>query len=295
MPVSSPTILFFGTEDFSLTALQALVEANFSIGAVVTKPDTKRGRHQRLTAPAVKTYALAHAIPVWQPTSLRDIATEIQRFDRPLGVLVSYGKIIPQSIIDLFRPGIINLHPSLLPLYRGPSPIEAAIRNRDQQTGISLMLLSAAMDAGPVYTQVPYRLSGHETQSELYHILGCIGAKVLVEQLPNILNGTLQPRAQDDNHATYTHLLGKADGIIDPQHHSATEAEAMVRAYMIHPRARVVLGSHQCIVTAAHVTHTKDTPLSQLCADGLYLAIDELIAPSGKHLTASEFIRGYNT
>lgn len=294
MTASSPTIIFFGTEDFSLTALQALVEADFSIGAVVTKPDTKRGRHQTLTAPAVKTYALAHHIPVWQPTALRDIAADIQRFDRPVGVLVSYGKIIPQSIIDLFQPGIINLHPSLLPLYRGPSPIEAVIRNRDQQTGISLMLLSAAMDAGPVYTQVPYQLSGHETQDELYHTLGCIGAKVLVEQLPRILDGTLQPHTQDDSNATYTHLLRKADGTIDPQHHNAAEAEAMVRAYASYPRARLAIGTHQCIITAAHIAHTNDAPLCQRCADGLYLSIDELIAPSGKRLTAREFIRGYN-
>ena len=123
----SKTIVFFGTEDFSLYALKVLVEQGFAVAAVVTKPDTKRGRGGALTKPAVKVFAESHNIPVWQPSRLKEIEASISALHDPIVVLVSYGKIIPQSIIDLFSPGIVNVHPSLLPLYRGPSPIESAI------------------------------------------------------------------------------------------------------------------------------------------------------------------------
>lgn len=125
-------------------------------------------------------------------------------------MLVSYGKIIPQAVIDLFYPGIINVHPSLLPLYRGPSPIRSAIANRDAKTGVTLMQLSKAMDAGPLYYQVPYALDQTETRPELYQTLGQLGANILVQQLPAILNGSLQPIPQNDAEATYCQLLTKS-------------------------------------------------------------------------------------
>lgn len=122
MTSTSHKIVFFGTEDFSLAALTGLIEAGYDIAAVVTKPDTPRGRGQKLTPPAVKALALKHNIAVMQPSNLADIETAIRKIDNPVGVLSSYGKIVPTKIIDLFKPGIINIHPSLLPKYRGPSP-----------------------------------------------------------------------------------------------------------------------------------------------------------------------------
>ena len=151
---SRQPIVFFGTEDFSLYSLRALVEAGFNIVAVITKPDSRRGRSNKLIQPAVKQFASQHHIPVWQPKRLKDIISDIKNITpQPTGVLVSYGKIIPQTIIDLFQPGIINVHPSLLPKYRGPSPIESAIANRDKITGVTIMQLEQAMDAGPIYHQ----------------------------------------------------------------------------------------------------------------------------------------------
>ena len=163
----SKTIVFFGTEEFSAVSLRRLIDDGFSIPAVITKPDSKKGRGKKMVPSAVKILAEEYKIPVWQPRKLADIVSDIKSLDDPIGVLVSYGKIIPQSVIDLFSPGIVNVHPSLLPKYRGPSPIETAILNGDDKTGISIMQLSADMDAGPVYDQLEVGLDGNETAPQL--------------------------------------------------------------------------------------------------------------------------------
>lgn len=286
-------IVFFGTEDFSLYSLRALVEHGFPIVAVVTKPDTLRGRGKKLTEPSVKTYALQHDIPVWQPSKLTEITHEIQKLHHPLGVLVSYGKIIPESILELFEPGIINVHPSLLPRYRGPSPIESAIYNRDNHTGVTIMKLVKAMDAGPIYAQVPYALDYTETRPELYQTLGMLGANFLVQKLPSIIDGILEPAPQDESAASYCKLLSKEDSLLDIATRTPGELEAQVRAQLGYPKSRIVLGGHEIIVTKAHGVMTKKTPLDVQCANGAFLSIDELVAPSGKIMDADAFLRGY--
>jgi methionyl-tRNA formyltransferase len=290
---TSAKIIFFGTEDFSLTTLTGLIEAGYDIAAVVTKPDTKRGRGRVLTAPSVKVLAERHNIPVWQPAKLADITGDIQKLQPVTGVLVSYGKIIPQPIIDLFAPGIINLHPSLLPLYRGPSPIESAIINGDSQTGVSIMQLSAAMDAGPVYTAKVHPLTGTETKPELYHALATIGTDLLIESLPSIIDGSLQPTAQDEGAASYSRLLTKNDSLLDLAQLTAEQAERRVRAYLGYPKSKLTVLGHEIIITKAHVGATKNTPLDLICQDGAFLSIDELVSPTGRRMTADAFLNGY--
>lgn len=291
MTKTSKTILFFGTEDFSATSLTALINHSYQIAAVITKPDSKKGRGQKLVPPAVKEIAQAHDIEVWQPAKISDLSSQISQFDRPVGVLVSFGKIIPQAMIDLFSPGIINVHPSLLPLYRGPSPIEQAILNGDSRTGVSIMQLSARMDAGPVYTQTTVDLSGTETKPELYQLLAERGAKLLVESLDQIITGQLQPTAQDEAAASYTKLLSKEDGLIDPSQHSATAIERMVRAFIGYPKTRLDFKGAPVIVTQAHVVNQPDET-TIACADGTWLAIDSLVSPSGKQMATQAYLRG---
>lgn len=289
----SKPIIFFGTEDFSLTTLRSLVEAGYVIAAVVTKPDSKRGRAQKLTPPTVKLFAQAHAIPVWQPTQLSEIASDIQSLGDVAGVLVSYGKIIPQPIIDLFSPSIINVHPSLLPLYRGPSPIESAIKNGDEQTGVSIMQLSAGMDAGPVFAQTVHSLSGAETRTDLYRTLATAGAAMLLSVLPAILDGSLRPLPQDETVATYSHLLDKQDAWLQPQTLTAAQAERLVRAHQGFPKTKLTVLGHDIIITKAHISTEAKTPLDIVCQDGAFLSIDELIAPSGRRMDAQAFLNGY--
>jgi methionyl-tRNA formyltransferase len=293
MTSTSKPIVFFGTEDFSLTALTGLIEAGYSIAAVITKPDSKKGRGQRLTPPSVKALATRHNIPVWQPQKLNEVTSAITSLDEPLGVLVSYGKIIPKSIIDLFPLGIVNVHPSLLPHYRGPSPIESAIMNGDEVTGVSIMRLAPEMDAGPVYAAKQYPLSGKETRPELYHTLATIGTNLLLETLPQIIEGSLLPIPQDDESATYCHLLQKEDAQLDPSQHTAKQIERRIRAYLDFPKSKIAVSGHTLIVTKAHVTDQQKTPLDIVCQDGVFVSIDELIAPSGKRMSATEFLRGY--
>lgn len=292
-PTSKP-ILFFGTEAFSATSLRALIAAGYEIAAVVTKPDSKKGRGQTLSFSAVKLLALEHNIPVLQPANLHESLDEIASFGTEAAVLVSYGKIVPQSIIDLFPRGIINVHPSLLPKYRGPSPIESAILNGDAQTGVSIMQLSAKMDAGPVFSQTTHLLSGAETQAQLYETLAENGAEELLRVLPNILSGELHATPQDETAAEYCALLSKNNALISPHKLTAAAAERHVRAYSVFPKTKLTLGGHTIIVTKAHVSQTKNTPLDVECRDGAFLAIDELIAPNGKRMSADSFLRGYS-
>lgn len=292
---ASKTLIFFGTEDFSLTALTGLIEAGYDIAAVVTKPDSKKGRGHKLTPPQVKVVATQHNIPVWQPAKLMDIAPQIKQLQPVAGVLVSYGKIIPQAIIDLFTPGIINVHPSLLPKYRGPSPIESAIKYGDTATGVSIMQLSAAMDAGAVYTQVGHQLHGTETRPELYHTLATVGTDLLLESLPRILDGSLQAAPQDESAATYSHLLQKPDSLLDLTRLTAQQAEALIRAHLGFPKSKLDLFGHLCVITKAHATASKKAPLDLACKDGTFLSVDELIAPSGKIMSVEAFLRGYTS
>lgn len=290
MPSTSPPVVFFGTDSFSLTALMALIEAGYPVAAVVTKPDTKQGRGQKLTPPEVKVLATKHNIPVWQPNKLRDITTDIRALDSPIGVLSSYGKIIPRSTIDLFSPGIINIHPSLLPTYRGPTPIETAIARGDAVTGVSIMELVAEMDAGPVYAVREHPLKGTETKPELYHTLADVGANLLLETLPYIIDGSLLPTPQSEEDATYTRLLSKKDAWLDPLSVTAVTAERFVRAHLGFPKTKIMIGGEPIIITKARVSPSQQTETDLECKDGNFLVIEELIAPSGKRMSAVDFV-----
>lgn len=290
----SKTVVFFGTDDFSAPTLKKLIETGYDVRIVVTKPDTKKGRGMKQSEPLVKTIAKEYGITVLQPERLADIIDDLKEIDDPIGVLVSYGKIIPQNIIDLFTPGIINVHPSALPKYRGSTPIESAILNGDEEVGVSIMQLSAKMDAGPVYTLAHIPLTGTETQPQLYEYLADIGAKEIERVLPAILDGSLQPIEQNEDDATYTKLLTKADSMIDPSVLTADEIERKVRAHLTYPKTKTTIADQLVILTKTHTeneTSTKDLVLA--CKDGTKLVVDELIGPNGKTMSGQAFKNGY--
>lgn len=292
----SKTIIFFGTDTFSASALRSLIEAEYKISAVVTKPDSKSGRGQQLVAPLVKQIAQEHGIPVWQPTKLIEIADDVKSLGDVVGVLSSYGRIVPQAVIDLFHPGIINIHPSLLPLYRGPSPIETALMNGDSQTGVSIMKLTAEMDAGPIYAQEVYKLDGTETAPELYETLSALGGRMLIETLPGIIEGNLLPSPQA-NAAIYCYLLKKEDAPLNTNEMTAIQAERQVRAYLAFPKTKLPYRNESIIITKAHVAgdEASDKDFVVAFKDDSYLVIDELIGPSGKRMSGQAFKNGYAT
>lgn len=292
---TSKTILFFGTDSFSAPALEALIAAGASIGAVITKPDSKAGRGQKLQAPVVKTIAEQHGIPVWQPHSLSDIAEDIAALGDVAGVLSSYGKIIPAKIIELFTPGIINIHPSLLPLLRGPSPIETALVQGDRVSGVSIMLLNERMDAGPIYVQQEVALGERETAGALTEQMAVLGADLLVSTLDAIISGEVQPSPQEESLATYSRLLKKEDGFVNPRALTATEIDRRVRAYELFPKTRIELPQGLVTISAARVVH-EAAPKSLVipCKHETLLEIEELIGPSGKRMTGSAYLNGYH-
>ncbi len=286
-------IIFFGTEDFSTISLQQLIDDNFNIVGIITKPDSKKGRGQKIQPPKVKIIGEEYNIPVLQPQKMNEIIDFIHNFDKPAGVLVSFGRIIPQNIIDLFTPGIINVHPSLLPKYRGPSPIESAIFNGDSETGVSIMQLSAKMDAGPVYIQEKISLDDTITASQLYTLAGKMGARLLSSHLDAILNQNLLPEPQDEEETVYCQLLSKIDALLNSQTMTAQQAEQQIRAYEIFPKTKIEISGFLCIINEANVVDAKATPLDIEFKDSKYLRIKKLTALSGKQMNADSFINGY--
>ena len=278
-------IIFFGTEEFSAISLQKLIDENFKIGGIITKPDSKKGRGQKLQAPKVKKIGEKFNIPVLQPQKMSEIVDFVKTFENPVGILVSFGRIIPQEIIDLFTPAIVNVHPSLLPKYRGPSPIESAILNGDEKTGVSLMKLSKEMDAGDVYSQKEIKLSKTETASSLYKTCGKSGAEMLVRDLPKIISGEIKGQKQYNSQAEYCQLLKKSDALLSQQ----------IRAFEIFPKSKIQIGEHLVVIKKAEVvsSNAKNSPLTLKFADGEFLQIKMLITPNGKETSAESFINGY--
>ena len=289
--MSNARLIFFGTESYSAEPLSAFIQSGFSIAAVVTKPDAPSGRGRILTAPPVKLIAAQHNIPVWQPQKVSEIAPQLHELTPTAGILVAYGKIIPPSILGFFPHGILNIHPSLLPKYRGPAPIEAAILNGDHQTGVTLMQLDSGMDTGPAYAQQSVSLTGSESRQELYSTLFGLGTNLLIHHLPAILDSTLKPTPQSTTGVSVTKLIHKSDGIIDWSK-PTIQLEREIRAYLGWPGSRTTIKNTDVTITAAHVSDTGAEPLACPTSHG-YLVIDRLKPAGKREMTAAEFLAGH--
>lgn len=222
-------------------------------------------------------------------TSLKQENPEIN------GILASFGAIIKSDLLELFEPeGILNLHPSLLPLYRGASPIESAILNGDQDFSVSIMKLVKAMDAGPIYYQTTLKASEFSSnlpeKSEIYQKLAIIGANWLIEHLDSLPKPTLQ----DDEKATFTTKFDKTDSNLSLSEMSATEALNRIRAFQGFPKSKLQIHGLECIILKAHVETEKSiNPLAFPCQDGNFLVIDQLQPASKRPMDAKSFINGY--
>jgi len=226
-------IVFFGTPDFAAEFLSALyADGQISVVAVVAQPDKPVGRKQVLTPPPTKTLAVLHTIPVFQPASLKDetFADQLRALKPDVCVIVAYGKIIPQTILDIPVHGNINVHPSKLPMYRGPSPLQAAIAAGDMETAVSIMLIDDKMDHGPILAQETIQMTPTETPETLREKVVGVGAPLLVETVKQFVAGKVTPTPQNHENATFCKLLTKDDGKIDWTQ-PAEIIERKVRAY----------------------------------------------------------------
>jgi methionyl-tRNA formyltransferase len=232
------SIVFVGTPDFAVPSLRRLAIDGHDIAAVITQPDRAAGRGRQTRAPPVKLTAEEIGLPVLQPTTLRDpeAVQQVAALKPEVIVAVAYGQILRQSFLDIAPRGVLNLHPSLLPKYRGASPIPAAILAGDEVTGVTIIVMDAGMDSGPVLAQETHPVSPQDTAGSLSERLSQAGAELLSATLPRWLAGEIAPEPQDGSLATTTRLLKKEDGLIDWSQ-PAIEIWRQVRAYNPWPGA----------------------------------------------------------
>lgn len=227
-------IVFAGTPEFAAQHLQALLDAGREVIAVYTQPDRPAGRGQKLMPSPVKQLALQHDIPVHQPQTLRDPAAqaELASLQADLMVVVAYGLILPQAVLDMPRLGCINSHASLLPRWRGAAPIQRAIEAGDAESGVTVMQMEAGLDTGPMLLKVRTPIAPDDTGGSLHDRLAALGSNAVVEAVAALEAGTLAGEIQDDSLATYAHKLNKDEARIDWTR-PAVELERRVRAF--HP------------------------------------------------------------
>lgn len=213
-------IIFFGTQNFGAGILRCLIESKkYEIIAVITQPDRRIGREQEIQKSPVKILAEQNGLHIEQPESLKDSAIILPESD--LAVVCQYGLIIPKKILSLPKFGSINIHTSLLPKYRGASPIQTAIVNGENQTGVTIIQMDEKMDHGPILSQAEIEISPNETYPELSKKMEPLAQNLLLKTLPEYLKGELKPQAQDENLATFCKIFSREDGVID--WHKSTE------------------------------------------------------------------------
>ena len=223
-------IIFAGTPEFAVTPLIALIREH-NVIAVYTQPDRKAGRGKKLTAPPVKIVAEEHNIAVYQPTSLKDQAQIMAEFNADLMVVVAYGMLLPQAVLDVPRLGCINIHASLLPRWRGAAPIQRAIEAGDRETGVSIMKMEIGLDTGPVYQMLSTPIASVDTSSTVHESLAILGANGILSTLESLQsNPEIQPQTQDDTQATYAKKIHKHEAEIN-WHESAKQINARIRAF----------------------------------------------------------------
>lgn len=228
-------IVFMGTPDFARESLAQLLQTEHELVAVYTQPDRPSGRGRKLTPSAVKVLALEAGIPVYQPEKARaaEVVAELAALQPDVIIVVAYGQILPQAILDIPRLGCLNVHGSVLPKYRGAAPIHWAILNGDKETGVTVMRMDAGMDTGDILSIAYEPISAQDTTATLYERLKVLGAKLLVDTLPKLDAGLITPVKQDNSQATYTHLIKRDMEKID----LSSSAEA------IHNKVRAISGA----------------------------------------------------
>lgn len=311
-------VIFMGTPEFSVGTLEALADAGHEIVLAVTQPDKPRGRGKEMQYPPVKEAALKRGIPVFQPMKVREpeCMEELARYQADVMVVVAFGQILPAKILQMAPYGCINVHASLLPKYRGAAPIQWAVMNGDEVSGVTIMKMDEGLDTGDMLTKVEVPLAADETGGSLFDKLAAAGAKLLVETLPKLEKGEVTPEKQPEISTTeYARMIKKEDGKIDWTK-SAVEIERQIRAMSPWPSAFTKVNGKNLKIWGAKViamfggdlfskipgqNPTKsagkvwvadETGLHVKTGDGI-LVIEELQLEGKKRMKAADFLRGY--
>ncbi|MCH4166755.1 MAG: methionyl-tRNA formyltransferase [Megasphaera sp.] len=262
-------MVFMGTPDFSVPSLQALYDAGYDIAAVVSQPDKQRGRGKKVTPSPVKAKALELGLPVLQPDSMRseEAIAAIAALQPDVIIVIAYGKILPKAVLDIPAYGCLNVHGSLLPMYRGAAPIQYAVKNGEPVSGVTIMLLDEGMDTGKILKKTVVPLEAKETTGTLFQKLSVIGAETLVEVLAHLPAYESKAVAQDESQATYTAKIAKDVAAIQWQD-QAVCIERLIRTLDPHPGAYTILAGKRLKIWSADVVDGDDT-----AAPGTILAV----------------------
>lgn len=299
-------IVFMGTPDFAVPSLERLIADGHDIAAVYTQPDKPKNRGMKLTPSPVKEVALAHQIPVVQPQKLREegVLETLAAYQPELIVVVAYGKLLPKALIDLPPKGCINVHSSLLPKYRGAAPINWAVINGEAETGVTIMDIAEALDAGDIISQAATPIDPNEPVETLHDRLAVMGAELLSRTVVSIADGTARRIPQEDSQSTYAPMLSRELSPIDWSR-SAREIHNQIRGLTPWPATTMELSGSTFKVYAAEETgETTGKPAGTLvgtdkrgicmaCGDGKVLRVLELQAPGKKRMKAPDYLRGH--
>lgn len=300
-------VVFMGTPEFAVPALRALIDSPYQVAAVYTQPDTRAGRGQQVTMSPVKEIAIAQGIPLAQPETLKapGVMAQLSSFNPEVIVVAAFGHILPPEILDLPKFGCLNIHPSLLPRHRGPSPVAAALLHGDEVTGVTIMLMDAGLDTGPILAQRKVSISPEDTTGSLAEKLAEVAAQLLMETLPLWFRGEIKPQPQDESQATYTRVITKKEGEID-WHLSALQLWRQVRAFSPWPgcytwwqgrRLRISQAVPLPGTTIAEVgkvvalTQPSVAVIGVGTGDGI-LGLCRVQLEGKREMTAAEFVRG---
>lgn len=296
-----------GTPDFATPSLEALINAGHNIMAVFTQPDKPKGRGHKLTPPPVKVLAQSHDISVFQPTTLKDpeIIEQITNLAPDVIVVVAYGKILPQAVLDIPQHGCINVHGSLLPKYRGAGPIQWSVINGEEKTGITTMYMAKGIDTGDMLLKEETPIGENETASELHDRLSILGADLIVKTLIAVENGTITRTVQDDSKASHAPMLTKEMAVIDFTK-PVFEIHKLICGMSTWPCATTTLQNKKLKVYKSHIiTNCNDIAdihanIGEIvdvknfivkCIDG-YICFDTVQYDNSKAMSGSDFLRG---
>lgn len=298
--------MFCGTPEFAVSTLEAVIEAGHEVALVVTQPDRAAGRGMEVRVGAVKAAALRHGIAVVQPEKIKnnvEFRGLLEELRPDVILVVAYGRIIPQWMLELPRFGNINLHGSLLPKYRGAAPIQWAIASGEAVTGVTTMRLDAGLDTGDVLLAQVVPVGQEETAVEVYERLALVGSVLMVRTLEGLREGTVMAEVQDDGRATLAPILKREDGWIDFGR-TAQQIYDRWRGFQPWPGAHTTLRGKKLIVARMRVVMHPEAGESGVlrvegdsmlvgCGDGTMIGLDEVQMEGKKRMTAAEFLRGY--
>lgn len=297
-------IIFMGTPDFSVPCLEALIKSDNEVVGVFTQPDKPKGRGYELTSPPVKQCALNNNLPVFQPTSMRngEALEIINSLNADLIIVVAYGKILPQEILDSVKYGCINIHASLLPKLRGAAPIQWSILNGEAETGVTSMQMDVGLDTGDMLIKKAIKITENITAEELFDRLSKMGAEVLLETIDALKNGELKPEKQDDSLSNYAPIITKELCPIDFTK-SAIEVHNKVRGLYSWPIATTIINGKKFKIHKSRILEEifsgnpgevvdNNNRLVIMCGDGKCVEILEIQAEGKKKMDAQSFLRG---